>query len=172
MESAGRTLSRTLNLALRTLRALVPAWSRPEDALAERWLPPELRALYGRMDPRDRHHAERVARRVLERAPDAPPRLVRAALLHDVGKARRPFVLWQRIAAHLWTPADLPAEPLAPGLRGAWQVARHHERYGAEMIRRAGGEGADEVAALVARLAAPGDDPEARLLRRLDDEAG
>lgn len=159
-----------VNAAARTVRALVPAWSRPDDALAERWLPPPLLDLYRAMDPRDRHHAERVARRLLERAPEAPPRLVRAALLHDVGKARRPFVLWQRIAVHLWTPVGLPAEPLGEGLRGAWQVARHHERYGAAMIRAAGGPAAEEVAALVERLAAPDGDREALLLRRLDDE--
>jgi len=75
---------------LRLLRALL-AQEVPDDAFALRYLEGEERALYLAMDPRDRAHAVRVAQRLLKAHPEAPDHVVRAALLHDAGKALIPF---------------------------------------------------------------------------------
>lgn len=155
-----------LNAAVRTVRGVVPALARPEDAWAEARLPEPERRLYRTMDPRDRHHAVAVARALLRARPDAPSELVRAALLHDVGKAGRPYRVAERIAVHLVRGGAPPAHPREAGWRGARQTAAHHGRYGAEAIRSAGGS--VRVAELVARHDDPGDDAEAALLRQVD----
>ncbi len=77
-----------------------------------------------------------VAQELLRRYPEAPQAAVRAALLHDVGKAVRPYRAIERILTALlepWLP-DLPEVPRLPGWRGAVQVRLHHERYGLWMI--------------------------------------
>jgi putative nucleotidyltransferase with HDIG domain len=119
------------------------------------------------MDARDRAHAVHVTRVLLERHPQASGALVRAALLHDVGKSGRPYRLWERVAAHLYDPGDVPAEPRLPGMRGAWQMRVHHARYGAEMVRRAGGS--DRVADIIAAHHDADAGPEAAVLRAIDE---
>lgn len=157
----------TLNAAVRTWKALSVERAEPDDAFARLRLPPAEYRLYLRMDPRDRDHAVAVARAVLERWPEASDTLVRAALLHDVGKSSRPYRVGERILAHLWAPADIPAEPRLDGIRGAWQVRVHHAEYGAALVRRAGGS--EAVARLVAEHDAPDAGPEARKLRAVDE---
>ena len=157
----------TVNAARRTVRSLTADLAEPDDAFARERLTVAEYALYLRMDPRDREHAVHVTRVLLDRHPDAPPHLVRAALLHDVGKAIRPYRVWERIAAHLYAPRDIPAEPRLGGFRGALQVRVHHAAYGADMIRRAGG--GVHVARLVEEHDAPDAGPEARLLREVDE---
>lgn len=130
-----------VNAAWRTAQALVPALARPDDAFAATWLPPAELALYQRMDRRDRDHACRVARAVLALAPDADGVLVRAALLHDVGKADAPYRAWERIAVHVHTPPEEATErwygrPLA----AAWRRHRSHAERGAAMVLEAGGD--------------------------------
>ncbi|CAN5900650.1 hypothetical protein BH24DEI2_BH24DEI2_25840 [soil metagenome] len=121
--------------------------------------------LYLKMDARDRCHACEVARALLNEHPDASPRLVRAALLHDVGKSGERFNAVERVVVHLYTPA-LPAEPRFDGLRGAWQRRRHHAAYGAQLIRQNGGDA--EVADIVERHHAPGDYAEALVLKNIE----
>lgn len=151
---------------VRTVRGTHPRLAVPDDAWAEARLPEPERRLYERMDPRERDHAVRVARAVLRRRPYAAPELIRAALLHDVGKSVRGYRLAERIVVHLVGGGALPAQPPLAGLAGARQVARHHAAYGAAMIREAGGS--PRVAELVARHERPGDDPDAALLHEVD----
>ena len=154
------------NATLRTVRGVHPALAAPDDAWAEARLPaPELR-LYRGMDARERDHAVRVAKALTSRHPDAPDELVRAALLHDVGKSPRGYRVGERILVHLVGGGAVPAEPRLRGLAGARQVARHHAAYGAAMIREAGGSA--RVAELVARHERPGDDRDARRLHDMD----
>lgn len=138
-----------LNAARRTLIATLPALARPDDAWAAARLEGGERELFMRLPPQERAHGIEVARRLLATTPDARPQLVRAALLHDVGKLGTPqFVLW-RVLTHLLPEAELPAEPRLGGLQGARQARRHHAAYGAALILQAGGS--EEVARLVAR---------------------
>lgn len=155
-----------LNAARRTLRALVPALAPPDDAFAAERLSPALFRLYLSMDPRDRQHAGEVAKMLLARHPQASTELVRAALLHDVGKAGRPYRVVERVLVHLLPAGPVPPEPRLKGLAGALQVKRHHHAYGAELIRAAGGS--EAVARLVAGHHVEGGDAE--LLRQIDDE--
>ncbi len=158
-------MRRLVNQFRRTLRAFVPALARPDDAWAKGRLEPAEYILYRAMDPRDRAHACEVAWAVLGLEPD--PRLVRAALLHDLGKAERPFNPFERILVHLHAPAELPPEPRFFGLRGAWQIKLHHARYGAERLRAAGG--CEAVAEIVARHHQPDGHPLAALLKRVEE---
>lgn len=117
----------------RLYKAFVPAQAQPDDAWALAELSIEEAYLYKAMDVRDREHAVRVAKRLLERYPDAPSFAVRAALLHDSGKALRPYRALERILTGLMS-LDVPIEPLDKGLRGAWQIRRHHPEYAAMRI--------------------------------------
>lgn len=154
------------NAARRTLRAVVPVLAPPDDAFARRALPDAEYRIYLRMDSRDRHHACEVAKALLARHPDVPGELVRAALLHDVGKSERRYRVLERVLVHLLPERQVPAEPRRAGLAGALQVKRHHHTYGAQMIRSAGGS--EAVARLVEAHHEVGGDAE--LLRRIDDE--
>jgi putative nucleotidyltransferase with HDIG domain len=155
-----------LNVATRTVRALLPERFPPDDTFAAGRLPANELALFLGMEAPDRDHAVRVTRALLRERPDASSVLVRAALLHDVGKSGAPFVVWQRILAHL-VRGDPPAEPRLTGLAGVRQRRRHHPRYGAEMVSAAGGS--EAVAGLIERHHERSDDPDLTLLRALDD---
>jgi hypothetical protein len=117
----------------RLFRALL-AQEAPDDAFALALLKGEERELYLSMDPRDRAHGVRVAKRLLARYPEAPEAVLRAALLHDAGKALRPYRPWERVLVGLLAP-PLPPYPLRQGLLGAFQVRRHHPLYAAERIK-------------------------------------
>lgn len=154
------------NAARRTWRSLAAAQANPDDDYARDVLQPVEFRLYLAMDPRDREHAVEIARTLQREAPQASDVLLRAALLHDVGKQGRPYRVWERILAHLWSPPDIPATPRFRGLRGAWQVRVHHAAYGAELLRQAGGS--EEVAQLIAEHDAAEPGPDARKLQNVD----
>lgn len=156
----------TLNALVRTWRSLSARRATPDDAFAQDQLTGVEFELYLRMDPRDRAHATEVAREVMRRHPEASPTLIRAALLHDLGKAVRPYRLWERVLVHLWAPADIPSTPRLEGVRGAWQVRVHHAAYGAEMLRRA--DASEDVARLIEQHHAPDAGPDARKIREVD----
>lgn len=113
----------------RLLRALL-AREAPDDAFALGFLVGEERELYLSMDPRDRAHGVRVARRLISLYPEAPDFVVRAALLHDAGKALRPYCPLERVLTGIYAP-PVPPYPLRGGLFGAFQVRRHHPLYAA-----------------------------------------
>lgn len=138
-----------LNAARRTLVTAFPRLARPDDAWATAHLAPEEARLFLQLPPQEREHGVAVARRLLRAEPGAGAVLVRAALLHDVGKLGAPqFVLW-RVLAHLLPSAPYPAEPRLRGLAGVRQSRVHHAGYGAALIRHAGGS--EAVARLVER---------------------
>jgi predicted nucleic acid-binding protein len=114
-------------------KAFALSQAEPDDAWALAELSIDEAHLYKAMDVRDREHAVEVARRLLERYPDAPSFAVRAALLHDSGKALRPYRPLERILSGLLS-LDVPIEPLEKGLRGAWQIRHHHPQYAAMRI--------------------------------------
>lgn len=163
-------LRRLVSLAARTVRALHPGWARPDDAWAEVLLDAGERAAYREMDPRERDHGVRVARRLLAGRPAAASSLVRAALLHDVGKAGRRYRVAERVLVHLWCPApDVPG-PFPEAWRAAWRAHREHAAAGAARLRAAGVD--ERVADLVARHhdPAPADD-DLRALQAADEGA-
>jgi len=142
-------LRRVGALVARTLRGLAPGLARPADDWAAAWLEDGERAAYLAMDPRDRDHGCRVARRLLALHPQAEAIGVRAALLHDVGKSTRPYRVWERVMVHLWTPAAGTAERLPAAWQAVWRTQREHARIGAERLRDAGVD--PRVVDLVAR---------------------
>ncbi len=145
----------------RLLRGVFPALCRPDDRWALARLEPEEAPLYLAMDVRDREHNVLVARKLLERWPDAPDYAIRAALLHDAGKAVRPYRLWERVFTALFesrAPA-LPPYPLKTGLAGAWQVRLHHPHYAADRL----------TDPRVAELVAEHHDPRSEWGRRLHE---
>ena len=157
-----------VGLVRRTLVGLAPGLARPDDAFALGWLEGREVDAYRAMDPRDRDHACRVARRLLARCPDAEARTVRAALLHDVGKAERPYRVWERVLVHVWTPGA-PADVRFPAaLRAAWRVHAEHAALGAGRLRALGVD--PRVVELVARHhEAPDGDEELRRLIAADE---
>jgi len=155
-------------LVRRTLVGFAPGLARPDDGFALGWLDAAEAEAYRGMDPRDRDHACRVARRLLARYPDAEARTVRAALLHDVGKSARPYRVWERVWVHLWTPDRATAERAPEPWRGAWRVHADHAALGAARLRDLGVD--DRVVELVARHhEAPAGDEELRRLAAADE---
>ncbi len=134
----------------------------PDDLWALARLTPAEGRLFLRMDARDREHALRVTQALLAGFPAAGDELLAAALLHDSGKLRRPYRVWERVGAGL-----LPY-PLARQVPwGPAQVRARHPEWGAALIREAGGR--ERVAELVAAHHRPAGDAEAAWLHRFDD---
>ena len=146
----------------RLARSLSAAQADPDDVWAALWLNAGERLVYLRMDPRDREHAVRVARRLARDTPTASAELLAAALLHDCGKCERPYRVWERVSAGLVPIGVAHTLPV-----GALKLRAHHPRLGADLLRAAGARA--RVADLVERHHAPGADAEARLLHRYDD---
>ena len=145
------------------------------------------------MDARDREHAVRVARALLEFHPDASKLVVRAALLHDCGKQLRGYNVLERIWVGL-TVAEpdrntrlssarlteiTTARPERVGSRktsarqskpdrlSAADVRRFHPQIGAWLIRAAGGD--ERVALIVERHHHPGTDLEIGWVHEVDE---
>lgn len=156
-----------LHATWRTVLTALPGLARPDDAWAQAQLECTEFELYRQLPGPERVHAVAVARRLLRRQPQAADELVRAALLHDVGKLGTPgMVLW-RVLTHLLPPAQVAPEPRLTGLIGARQARVHHAAYGAAMIRSGGGD--EVVAQLVESHHDSGTVGEAALLRSADD---
>jgi len=145
-------IGRAIYRIRQALSMLVATLSPDDSALADRWLSVQERSLFRRMEVADQRHSVRVARSLLA-AGVADSCLIKAALLHDVGKSRRPPGLAYRTAAVLMVRAlgHLPS-PLtrecASGWRLPFRVIANHPDLGAEMLVGAGCE--ERVCRLVA----------------------
>lgn len=156
-----------LNAARRTVVAAVPWLARPDDVWAAAHLNEAEVQLFMQLPAQERAHGVEVAKRLLTMNKDARPELLRAALLHDVGKLGTPqFVLW-RVLTHLLPEAGYQPQPRLAGLAGARQARTHHAAYGADLIRASGGS--EEVAQLVERHHNPGGSQELQLLKKADE---
>ena len=127
------------------LRALISP-VRPVDLqLAESVLvSPALFDLFKRLRRSEQQHSLRVLRTLRGWGYDDQP-LLTAALLHDVGKTRAAYHLWDRVlvvlvrAAAPWLAVRLGrAEPI--GFRRPFAIAYRHPRWSAEMVRAAGAD--------------------------------
>jgi len=121
--------------------------------------------LFASQRPMDQHHALRTARRVAVMAPGRDD-LVRAALLHDVGKTHAELGVIGRSVASLLAIARMPA-------RGRFAAYLDHGRLGASDLRSVGEAGiAVAFAAHHHAAAAPAntDPSDWALLRAADDE--
>ena len=97
---------------------------------------PELRALFRRLSPGEQAHSLEVLERVQARFPTAPPDLLQAALLHDVGKTRAPLNIVERVLVVL-------GQKLVPNRWEHWSpkafsVATQHAGWGADLAAQAG----------------------------------
>lgn len=105
-------------------RRLTPA----EQMEAAGWLnSPEEAELFWRQPPADQRHGLTAARLVARERPERRD-LIRAALLHDVGKGRSGLGLWGRTRAALaerrrWKPSPRTEEYLRHGEAGAGELA-------------------------------------------------
>jgi hypothetical protein len=109
-------------------RPLTPAEQRQVAGL----LRPDERPLFWRQSPADQRHGYECACRVLSRAP-ARRDLVRAALLHDVGKGAARVRVPGRVLAAVLSGLHLPAP-------GELEDYLAHGPRGAEALRAAGAE--------------------------------
>ena len=123
-------------------RALTARVSEEEVEQATRFLAPEARVLFRRQAIQDQRHALAVYRE-LQQAGHTDPRLLAAALLHDVGKAagwlpsayRAAVVLLGRFAPGLL--ARLSEGESNP-LNSPFLVHAHHPERGARWAQEAG----------------------------------
>jgi hypothetical protein len=111
-------------------------------------LSPELWELFMQMQPGEKDHAVTLYRRLVERG-DTQPDLLRAALLHDVGKIRyclNPLqrtlvVLAKKVMpgkARQWGNLSPDKWKGLPSWRKAFVVAEQHPDWGAELAHDAG----------------------------------
>jgi hypothetical protein len=128
---------------IRQTLLFVFAWSHPtEDNLARAYLNPSEHELYMQMSPPARQHHLRVLKRLLAQG-EKHPALLKAALLHDVGKIRYPFSLPEKVLVVL-VKACLPRQFAAwsngptEGWRRPFVVSAKHPQWGAKMALEIG----------------------------------
>lgn len=165
-----------MGFAERASRFFRTLTARPDEerlAQAERGLPPELRQLLREQPAPDLAHSLRVYETLRARG-ETHPELLAAALLHDVGKARFPLHVWERVLIVL-------AQRLFPARAARWGasrpegwrrpfvVATQHPEWGAEMVARCGGSAllVDIIRRHQAHVSQEGMDEAGRLIRRL-----
>jgi hypothetical protein len=114
-------------------------WQRVEQILS-----PEELLLFKQLPIPDQNHSLRVFR-TLEANHEGDPDLLKAALLHDLGKIKHPLRRWERVFAvlvmgifperHLrWGTGD------PSGLKRALVVIKQHPHWGADLAGDAGSD--------------------------------
>lgn len=112
-------------------------WTAVLDILSEEELD-----LIKQLPAADQNHSLRVFRSLQTQGED-DSELLKAALLHDLGKLRYPLRCWERVFAVLVT-GLFPrrgkdwGERVPVGLRRPLVVFHQHPRWGAELARKAG----------------------------------
>ena len=156
------------------LRALF-AFSRPmDDELAAQVLSPELLNVFHTMRRSEQLHSLNVLRTLMAQG-SIPDDLSVTALLHDSGKSRYPFPVWQKTMVVL-VRAFVPGlfKRLSRGSEANWfqrpfVLSVHHPAWSAEIVSAAGGS--ERAVWLIAHHAdAPeqwANHPHAELLKRL-----
>jgi putative nucleotidyltransferase with HDIG domain len=119
---------------------------QPEDwSLVTRWLSPVERSLFSMMQRPDQLHCTRVARWLLDRG-ETNTQLIKAALLHDVGKSRCYIGVQHRTLYVLlgWLFRIFPPLFAGPPGENRWwmpyYVIANHSRIGASMLAQSGCE--------------------------------
>lgn len=133
-------INRIVYRVWQAVSGLCPRVGEDDRAEVRHWLNEEQMALWEQQAGRDRAHTMRVLRLLRDQGYTAPA-LMRAALLHDVGKIVGRPRLWHRT---VWVLINALAPRLADRLvaprgwrRPFWSLAEH-PALGAEMARAAG----------------------------------
>ncbi|MEP7287718.1 MAG: HD domain-containing protein [Chloroflexota bacterium] len=126
------------------LRALASPFLSVDFEMAAKVLSPSLMVLFRQMRRSEQQHSLNVLRTLRGWGYDEPPLMV-AALLHDVGKSRVPYHLWDRVLVVL-------ARNAAPNAVEQWgafsptgwyrpfAVSVQHPQWSAEMVKAAGAD--------------------------------
>lgn len=134
-----------LHLVRRFFGSVRPGPPSPEDlAWVRSILSHDEWQLFQRMSNPDRRHAVAVARDVVSELPDASGPVMKAALLHDVGKVESRFRTPARVAATVWWAAadDEIADRWLDeaGLRRRLAQYRRHPEIGEQLLLEAGSD--------------------------------
>lgn len=116
--------------------------------LVESVLTPAEYDLFQRMSRSDQAHSIRVLRFLLEKGP-LHPDLLKAALLHDVGKSILPLQIWERVIIVLskviipkkvsvWGSNSIDEYQVFMSWRRGFIVSKQHAEWGAQMAAKAG----------------------------------
>jgi hypothetical protein len=165
-----RLIPRLPHLTRRFVGALTARRDADDFATLDRYLGRGEQALFLTMTLADQRHSLDLSARLRADGHDEPD-LVRAALLHDVGKALGPLPLPYRVIHSLAAIAAprlacwLGQDP-APSWRRPFYFAAHHAALGAEAAARAGSN--SRVVRLIGGHDQPGPDELAQLLYRYD----
>ena len=98
------------------------------------------------MSRAEQWHSLNVLGSVLEADPAAPPSVITAALLHDVGKARYHLAVWQKTLSVLVNAIApnisqrLSRDESVSSWRAPFTVRRRHPKWGGEILQQCGSD--------------------------------
>lgn len=114
------------------------------DKVVGEWLNQDERLLFHRYSANDQQHALRVVRH-LQQISATHPSLIKAALMHDVGKTQVSLTVWDRcfiVIASLLLPKQAEKWGQNETCHDSWRkpfiVKQHHAHWGAQMAAAAG----------------------------------